>query len=209
MHTIIITGPSGSGKTCLSKEISFLLGNCIIISTDSYYRDNIWIKLFSKVKYDLYDRIISIKKKEILKTIDSIYERKKNILFYNYNFNNKISTNSFRNIEIHHFNRFLIVEGIFAHRLGLNYRETTNIVCREEKNICYKRRLMRDQLLRGRDSNEINKKFTRSWNLFHYNSRQYIKNNNIITVNLNDLVSFNKLIVLIKKNEMKKNQGKI
>tara|TARA_Y100001968_G_scaffold148070_1_gene135444 strand:+ start:619 stop:1227 length:609 start_codon:yes stop_codon:yes gene_type:complete len=202
MHTIIITGPSGSGKTYLSKKISSLLGNCIIISTDSYYKDDILIKLFSKVKYDLYDRIISIKKKEILKTIDSIYKRKKKILFYNYNFKNKISTKSFRNIEINNLSRFLIVEGIFAHRLDLNYRETINIVCSEEKNMCYQRRLMRDKLLRGRNSNEINKKFTRSWNLYHHNSRLYIKNNNIISVNQNDLISFNKLIELIKKIDM-------
>tara|TARA_Y100001968_G_scaffold303293_1_gene317347 strand:+ start:445 stop:1047 length:603 start_codon:yes stop_codon:yes gene_type:complete len=200
MQTIIITGPSGSGKTYLSKKISCLLDNCIIISTDSYYKDDILIKLFSKFKYDLYDRIISIRKIEILKTIDSIYKRKKEVLFYKYNFKNKISTKSFRNIEIYNLNRFLIVEGIFAHRLGLNYRETINIVCREEKNICYQRRLIRDQLLRGRNSNEINNKFTRSWNLYHQNSRLYINNNNIISLNLNDLVSFNKLIEFIKKN---------
>ena len=41
MKTLIITGPSGSGKSYLTKNISKLFNNTIVIKTDSYYKDNI------------------------------------------------------------------------------------------------------------------------------------------------------------------------
>jgi len=63
MKTIVITGPSGSGKTYLSNKLSKLFDNSIIIKTDSYYRDNFYIKLLSIYDYDIYDRFISINDK--------------------------------------------------------------------------------------------------------------------------------------------------
>ena len=50
MKTLIITGPSGSGKSYLTKNISKLFNNTIVIKTDSYYKDNIFIKFLSIVK---------------------------------------------------------------------------------------------------------------------------------------------------------------
>ena len=55
MKTLIITGPSGSGKSNLSKKISKLFNNTIVIKTDSYYKDNIFIKFLSIFQYDIYD----------------------------------------------------------------------------------------------------------------------------------------------------------
>ena len=71
MKTLIITGPSGSGKSYLSEKISKLFYNTIVVKTDSYYKDNIFIKFFSKFQYDIYDRPISFKKSEIKKTLRS------------------------------------------------------------------------------------------------------------------------------------------
>ena len=34
-------------------------------------------------------------------------------------------------------NNFIIIEGIFAHRLNLNYQKTINVVCEEEKELCF------------------------------------------------------------------------
>jgi len=63
MIKIVITGPSGSGKTYLSIKLSKLFDNSIVIKTDSYYRDNILIRFLSIFLYDIYDRLLSIKKK--------------------------------------------------------------------------------------------------------------------------------------------------
>ena len=57
MKTLIITGPSGSGKSYLSKRISKVFNNTIVIKTDSYYKDNIFIKFLSLIQYDIYDRL--------------------------------------------------------------------------------------------------------------------------------------------------------
>ena len=64
MKTIIITGPSGSGKSYLSKKISKLFNNTIVIKTDSYYKDNIFIRFLSIFQHDIYDRPLSFKKNE-------------------------------------------------------------------------------------------------------------------------------------------------
>ena len=151
MKTIIITGPSGSGKSYLSVKISKFFNNTIVIKTDSYYKDNIFIKFLSKFQYDIYDRPFSFKKSEIKKTLRSLHNKDRLISFYKYDFKKKHSSKSEGSINYEGENQLLIVEGIFAHRLDLNYNETINIVCEEQKDICFKRRIKRDQLERGRD----------------------------------------------------------
>ena len=95
MKTLIITGPSGSGKSYLSKKISKLFKNTIVIKTDSYYRDNIFIKFLSTFQYDIYDRPISFKKSEIKKTLRSLHNKERLISFYNYDFKKKQSSKSY------------------------------------------------------------------------------------------------------------------
>ena len=85
MKTIIITGPSGSGKSYLSKKLSKLFNNTIVLKTDSYYKDNIFIRFLSIFQHDIYDRPLSIKKKEIkriLKSLDYEEEEINNALVY-------------------------------------------------------------------------------------------------------------------------------
>tara|TARA_Y100001968_G_scaffold137454_1_gene125620 strand:+ start:617 stop:1219 length:603 start_codon:yes stop_codon:yes gene_type:complete len=198
MKIIIITGASGSGKTILSKKLSKSLNNSIVINTDSYYRDDFIIKVLSKFKYDIYDRIISLKKHEIRKTIASIKNKDINSIFYNYDFKNKKSTQSKNNLISRKNLSYLIIEGIFAHRLDLNYHKTINILCKEKKKICLERRVIRDQIERGRKVEEINTKFLRSWDLFFKNLTKYIKNNNVITINVCDQKLYKNLIIKIK-----------
>jgi len=204
MKTIIITGPSGSGKTFLSHKLSKLFYNSIVLTTDSYYRDNFFIRLVSKYLYDIYDRPISIKRNEINTTIRSIQNKDRLISFYKYDFKKKISSSSKKSIEYKDDNQFLILEGIFAHRLDLNYQKTINIICVEAKDICFKRRLKRDQLERGRDSSEVYKKFDRSWCLFYENGINYLNNNKVFSINPLDKISYNKLVLNLK-NEMENN----
>ena len=199
MKTIIITGPSGSGKSYLSKKISKLFNNTIVIKTDSYYKDNILIRFLSILQYDIYDRPMSFKKNEINKTLRSLHNKSRLISFYNYDFKRKHSSKSERSINYEGENQLLIVEGIFAHRLDLNYNETINIVCEEERDICFKRRLKRDQLERGRDSREVNNKFNISWYLFHENVQNYLNNFEVLSINPLDLVSYNQLVLYLQK----------
>ena len=129
MKTIIITGPSGSGKTFLTNKLIKDINSTIVINTDSYYRDNLFIKFLSIIINDIYDRLISLKYKEISKTIKSIYRNEKTIIFYRYDFKKKKSTKSikYRTQQT----KFLIIEGIFAHRVDLDYKNALNIFCLE------------------------------------------------------------------------------
>jgi len=208
MKIIVISGPSGSGKTCLSNKLSKLLNNSIVIKTDSYYRDNILIRFLSIFLYDIYDRLLSIKKNELIKTLISINNKDRLISFYKYDFKRKHSSHSKISINYNVDCQFIILEGIFSHRLDLNYQETINIVCEEEKEICFKRRLLRDQLYRGRKNCEVYKKFNRSWYLFNKNIKKYIKNYKIISLNPVNNVSYNNLIINLQKISNKNNQKK-
>ena len=194
MKTIIITGPSGSGKTYLSNKLNKLFDNSIVIKTDSYYRDNIFIRLLSIFFYDIYDRPLSINKKELKNTLSAIHKKDKLIKFYEYDFKRKQSSYSKKSIKYKGENQFLILEGIFAHRLDLNYQETINIICEEKKDICFKRRLIRDKLERNRNTSEVNRKFTQSWNLFYKNIIRYIDINRKISLNPVDKISYDNLV---------------
>ena len=199
MKTLIITGPSGSGKSYLSEKISKLFNNTIVIKTDSYYKDNIFIKFLSKFQYDIYDRPISFKKSEIKKTLRSLNNKDRLISFYNYDFQRKKSSKKEENINYEGDNQLVILEGIFAHRLDLNYKETINIVCEEEKDICFKRRLKRDQLERGRDSREVIKKFNKSWFLYYKNVQKYLNNFEVLSINPSDMISYDQLVIYLQK----------
>ena len=180
MKTIVITGPSGSGKTYLSSRLSKLFCDSIVIRTDSYYRDNFLIRFLSIFLYDIYERPLSIKKNKIKKILKSIFNKDKIISFYKYDFKRKHSSNSKMRLDYNRDNQFIILEGIFAHRLNLNYNESINIVCEEKKDICFKRRLKRDQLERARKSSEVYTRFDRSWFLFYQNIQNFLNNNKFI-----------------------------
>ena len=206
MKTIVITGPSGSGKSYLSDRLSKLFCDSIVIKTDSYYRDNLLIRLLSIFLYDIYDRPLSIKKNELKKTIDSIHKKDKLITFYKYDFKRKNSSHSKKIIKYTVDNQFLILEGIFAHRLDLNYQKTINIVCEEEKELCFKRRLTRDQLERGRNNREVNNKFNKSWQLFSQNIKGYINGKKVLIIRPSIKIKYEKLVVKLQNiNKTKKN----
>tara|TARA_B100001250_G_scaffold338089_1_gene305092 strand:- start:23 stop:628 length:606 start_codon:yes stop_codon:yes gene_type:complete len=194
MKTIVITGPSGSGKTYLSKKLAKLFYNSIIINTDSYYRDDLYIKLLSIFIYDIYDRFISIKDKCLMKTITSIYNKEEYSTFYNYDFRSKRSSQSKKQIQFKNINRFIILEGIFAHRLDLNYESTINVLCKEKKEICYQRRLQRDRIERGRNIKEVNKKFYKSWDIYSKNLTKFLNKNNVLSINTEDNINYKLLI---------------
>ena len=205
---IIISGQSGSGKTYLSNKLSKSLHKSIVIKTDSYYRDNIFIRFLSIFLYDIYDRLFSIKKNEIMKTLISINNKDRLISFYKYDFKRKHSSHSKISINYNGDNQFIILEGIFAHRLDLNYQETINILCEEDKEICFKRRLLRDQLDRGRNNSEVYKKFNMSWILFNKNIKNHIDNNKVIYLNTENNISYNKLVFNLQNISKKNNQKK-
>jgi len=198
MKTIVITGPSGSGKTFLSNKLSKIFDNTIIINTDSYYRDDFYIKLLSIFSNDIYDRIISIKDKYLMKTITSIYNQEEYGTFYNYDFFRKRSSQSKIQINYINNNSFLIVEGIFSHRLDLDYENTINILCKEKKEICYERRLKRDKIERGRNIKEVNNKFSKSWDIYSKYLSKFLIKYKVISFNTADNKSYKQLISKLK-----------
>ena len=202
MKTIVITGPSGSGKSYLSNKLSKIFCNSIVIKTDSFYRDNILIRFLSKFLYDIYDRPLSIKKKELNKTIRGIYNKDSLVTIYKYDFRKKHSSQSEISINYKDDKQLLILEGIFAHRLDLNYEDAINIICEEEKEICFNRRVKRDQLERNRNRREVNMKFNKSWYLYYLNVKTYLKNNNVLIINPREKKSYNKLVLNIKNEEI-------
>ena len=143
-----------------------------------------------------------------MKTLISINNKERLISFYNYDFKKKYSSHSKIRINYYGDNQFIILEGIFAHRLDLNYQETINIVCEEAKKICFKRRLLRDKLYRGRNNSEVFKKFNRSWDLFNKNIKNYKDNNNIIYINASNNISYKKLVFKLQNISNKNNQKK-
>ena len=197
MKIIINTGPSGSGKTYLSNKLSILYDDTIVIKTDSYYRDNLLIKFLSFIKYDIYDRVISIKKNELKNTLESICNRDKYIIVNNYDFKQKKSSKKRIMLNYNNENQFIILEGIFSHRLNINYQETINIICNEKKEICFKRRLRRDILERGRNVIEVNNKFNKSWELFYKHNFNNIDKKKFISINTNENKPYEKLITFL------------
>ena len=129
----------------------------------------------------------------------SIQNKDSIILLYKYDFKKKHSSQSKLSINYKTENQFLILEGIFAHRLDLNYQDTINIVCEEKKEVCFKRRLNRDIFSRGRKSGEVIKRFNKSWDLFHQNIHNYLVRNKVIVLNPLDKTSFNKLVINLHK----------
>ncbi len=202
MKTIIITGPSGSGKSILSEKLSRLFSNTIVIKTDSYYRDSKFIKFLSILISDLYDRPLSIKKRDLMNNLKSIDKRERFIITYHYEFKSRQSIKKKMDLNYKIKDQFLIVEGIFAHRLDINYKGCTNIICTEDKEICLQRRMNRDQNERGRNIKEVNRKFFRSWNLFYQNIEHYRNNNETIILNPSEKGSYDEL--LIKLNNISK-----
>ena len=88
----------------------------------------------------------------------------------------------------------MIIEGIFSHRLNIDYKNTINIICEEDKLICFKRRLKRDQIQRGRSINEVKEKFDKSWFLFYQNIHEYKNTYETIKINPVKKDSYNKLV---------------
>ncbi len=196
MKTIIISGPSGSGKSYLTKKLSMYYNNSIIVQTDSYYRDSRIIKILSFFFIDLYDRLISIKYYKIKNTINKIYKKENPINLYNYDFKRKYSYKT-KSTFTYKQNQFLILEGIFSHRLDLKYENCINIICHDRKETCLQRRLNRDLLYRGRSKNEVQKRFNRSWKLFYKNIYTYIHKYQVINVSPKDNFSYRSLIIFL------------
>ena len=68
--------------------------------------------------------------------------------------------------------------------------------------------MLRDQLERGRNINEVKRKFNRSWYLFYKNFENYIYKNKVISLNPADRNSYDKLVFTLKDITNKNNQKK-
>ncbi len=206
MNLIIISGPSGSGKSYLAKKICKEFKHINLIKTDSYYKDNFIIKILSMYFNDIYDRIISLKKKELKGTLISILNKEKLIYRYNYDFRRRKSTK--KEIIKHSdqsTNQIVILEGIFAHRLITDFEKHIfmKILCIEDKSLCFKRRIQRDLIERGRERKEVEERFQKSWEIFHNQSNKYRKGNNLICLKKENKEQFINIINRIENLNLK------
>jgi len=200
MYLIIISGPSGSGKSYLAKKLSNEFENVNIIKTDSFYRDNLLIKFLSIYLNDIYDRMISIKKEKLIDTLRSILNKENDISTYNYDFKSKKSSKLKMNMKNKSRNQILILEGIFSHRIIKHFESyiMIKILCIENKETCYKRRLRRDLIKRGRKRKEVEKRFEKSWEIFKIHSYNVNNDRDVLYINTKVKKQYESLINKIK-----------
>ncbi len=205
MNLIIISGPSASGKSVLAKRICKEFKYINIIKTDSYYRDNLMIKILSLYFKDIYDRMISIKKKELINTLSSILNKEELFYSYNYDFKTRKSTKKEININRNQYtNEIVILEGIFAHRLIKDFKNHIfmKILCIDDKNLCFKRRIRRDLIERDRKRKEVEERFQRSWEIFQKQSTNFREDNEIIYINNKNEEQYNNIIKRIENRNL-------
>jgi len=177
MKLIFISGPSGSGKTTLSNQIIKKNKNGIVLSTDNYYKTGLISKLLPKFVEGFFDRSISFNNKLFKKDFDFIYKNGISIFDRYYNFEKKIIQNILN--ETNNIS-FLIIEGIFAKEFSntLNNKDYIFLEIKTKKNECMKRVVQRDIIDRGKDKNQAENDFLKSWDIYYEKFKpNSIKNN--------------------------------
>ena len=179
MKLIFISGPSGSGKTTLSNQIIKKNKNGIVLSTDNYYKTGLISKLLPKFVEGFFDRSISFNYKLFKKDFDFIHKHGISINNRYYNFEKKTIQNILKekkNIS------FLIVEGIFAQEFAntLNNQNYYFLEIKTKKNICMKRVIQRDLKERGKNKEQAENDFLKSWDIYYekFNRNSINKNTN-------------------------------
>ncbi len=172
MQLIFITGPSGSGKTTISKYISNHLKNSHVLSTDNYYKTGLISKISSKIINSYFDKIISHKKNLMKKDIYYILKNRSINHHYKYDFINKVTEKSFKNISNI---QTLIIEGIFSLELTDFFKDNQYLLVRlkEKKSICRKRISDRDSVERGKNKILNFKEFNNAWNIYQRKEKKY------------------------------------
>ncbi len=177
MKLIFICGPSGSGKTTLSSLIKEQIKNCIVLSTDNYYKTGIISRLLSKILEGYFDRSISFDYKLFKKDFNFILKNGISIYQRSYNFEKKQIMNflnTTNNIN------YVIVEGIFAEEFSstLNNQNYILLELKINKNDCMERVVQRDLRERGKVKKQAENDFLKSWDIYHEKFKnKKIKNN--------------------------------
>jgi len=177
MKLIFISGPSGSGKTTLSNKLIKKNKNGFVLSTDNYYKTGLISKLLSKLIEGFFDRSISFNKKLFKKDFDFIYKNGISICERYYNFEKKTIQNILN--ETNNIS-FLIVEGIFAKEFSntLKNKDYIFLEIKTKKNECMKRVVQRDIKERGKDKNQAENDFLKSWDIYYEKLKPISKKNN-------------------------------
>ena len=172
MKLIIITGPSGSGKTTISNNLSNKLKNSYVISTDDFYRTDFLSKILSIFVKSYFDQLISLKKKSIIKVINTILNEEKINYTFKYDYKKKKSKKIELNIiKIDH----LIIEGIFTLDLMNIFKKYDYLLInvKTNKEECLKRIIKRDKLERGNDDKYALKNFKKAWKIYKKKENKY------------------------------------
>ncbi len=177
MKLIFICGPSGSGKSTLSNQIRKRIKNCIVLSTDNYYKTGIISRLLSKYLKGYFDRNISFDYKLFKKDLNFILKNGISTYQRSYDFEKKKIKNFL--YEINNIN-FVIVEGIFAEEFSrtLNNQKYFFLELKINKNECMNRVVERDLRERGKTQKQAENDFLQSWDIYHEKFKNKIIKNN-------------------------------
>ena len=181
MKIILISGQSGSGKSHFSQEIKKVYNNSLILKTDDFYRSGIIKRLLSSIIPGYYDRLISIKIRKLNNIIRSIIKGGGKIKSYKYDFNTKKSSSYEFNLNSNEID-FLIIEGIFSFRIAKNLFKIIDykFICDVPKAKCLERRIKRDTSIRGRNKNEVLRRFDSAYKIFEKELKKFDSNSYII-----------------------------
>lgn len=160
-----IAGASGSGKTTVAAKLlqHFTPDNCLIISTDNYYKDQTQISLEQRpnTNYDHPDSIdfalLATHLRALLKGEEVA------VPDYDFTVHNRGSKSFLVKPK-----PYLIVEGILAlHAEELSKLLELKIFVKTDLFKCYERRKLRDIQERGRTEEQVNKQFlTTVWPMY-------------------------------------------
>ena len=124
-----------------------------------------------------FDRSISFNNKLFKKDFDFIYKNGISICDRYYNYEKKTIQNILN--ETNNIS-FLIVEGIFAKEFAnnLNNQNYYFLEIKTKKNECMKRVVQRDIKERGKDKNQAEIDFLKSWDIYYEKFKTYKTKNN-------------------------------
>ena len=178
MKVVFISGPSGSGKTTLSNQIIEKIKNGFILSTDNYYKTGVISRLISKLRKGYFDKYISFNYKLFKKDFNFILKNKISKHKSSYNFEKKTIKNF--STEINNINT-LIIEGIFAKEFSTTLYNQNYFFfeLKIDKKVCMKRVVQRDVKERGKDKEQAENDFLKSWDIYYdkFNNQRFNKNN--------------------------------
>ncbi len=154
---VALTGPSGSGKSCLAQAIRTALADeaCALLSLDSYYRDLAHLGDTERATVN-FDHPEALDVAQFMDDLDAL-RAGRSIEIPEYDFSTHTRAPRGRLLRP---KPVILVEGIFALAFpGAAARFDLKIYIHVQAETCLARRVSRDVRERGRDEDEVHRRF--------------------------------------------------